>query len=429
MSIMSIFKSKPPKGQQQTVEASLYEPRMEGDRMTVSRLFEAIDLATVGDTTLLFTIYRDYLLGDPHIQSEFTKRKLAVLGDSISISPADRNNQADVAAADFIKLQIPRGIPGWRHGCSHLLDSTLWPVSVVEKVFRLDNGRYVIDRLIPVPYHLFDFRTGTLRIKDQGADGMPLTITHDVDPNRYIVHRGHLLTTPDHFGGPFRSILFWTLFCNNDRSWWIRFLDRFGAPFLVGRYPEGDTASKDLLMRAFSAATHLFGLAVSKQVEVELKESTSGTGDAFEKFFMTARREQSKLIIGQTLSAEAANPGLGNGGSELHGQVREDIRQFDAVMLLETINDQLVKQLLVVNNMAGQPPSINWGSASNAELKAKVGIVKELYLAGVELADESYKTLSEELGFAIKRRSFAGDMAQQVLPLSADPYYRRRQLP
>jgi phage gp29-like protein len=428
--MLSIFNSKPPKDDQRTVESARYEPRLEADRMTVERLFEAIDQATAGDTTLLFTIYRDYLLGDPHIQSEFGKRKLAVLGDTISISPADRNKPDDVAAADFIKAQIPRGIPGWRHACSHLLDSTLWPVSVLEKVFRLENGRYVIDRLVPVPYHLLDFREGTLRLKDQAADGQTLTSTQAVDPNRYIVHRGHLLTSPDNFGGPFRSILFWTLFCNNDRSWWIRFLDRFGSPFLVGKYTPGDTAAKDLLVRAFSAATHLFGLAVSKSVDIELKEATSGNGDAFEKFFMVARREQSKLIIGQTLSAEAANPGLGDGGSDLHSQVRDDIRQFDAVMLLEAaINDQLVKQLLFINGFSGQPPSINWGSASTAQLKAKVSVIKELYLAGAELADESYKTLSDELGFAIKRRTFAGDIMPPISPLSAEPYYRRRQLP
>ena len=423
MSLLSMFRSTPNQDQR-TVESARYEPRMEADRMSVERLFEAIDQAQNGDTTLLFTVYRDYLLGDPHIQSEFVKRKLAVLGDTIAISPADRSLPLDVAAADFVKKQIPRGIPGWRHACSHLLDSTLWPVAIIEKVFRLDGGRYVVDHLVPVPYHLLEFRTGHLQIKDQAEDGMPLTTAQDLDPNRYIIHRGHLLTTPDNFGGPFRSILFWTLFCNNDRSWWIRFLDRFGSPFIVGKYPASDTASKDLLVRAFSAATHLFGLAVSKQVDIDLKESTAGNGDAFEKFFMVARREQSKLIIGQTLSAEAANPGLGDGGADLHSQVRDDIRQFDAVMLLETLTDQLVKQLLAINGLAGEPPVINWGSASTAQIRAKVGMLKDLYASGNELTDEGRKALSEEIGFPIQRRSGGPDLAP--LPLSAEPYYRRR---
>lgn len=421
------FKKAKPVTDQRTVESAKHEPQLEADRMTVSRLFEAIDQAIAGDTRVLFAVYRDYVLGDPHIQSEFFKRKLAVLGDSISISPADRKQQADEKAADFVSAQIPKGVSGWRHSCGFLLDSTLWPVAVLEKVFRHEGGRYVLDRLVPVPHHLEEYSTGVLRIRDQGADGMPLTTAHDVDPSRYIVHRGHLLSAPDHFGGPMRSLLFWNLFATMDRGWWIRFLDRFGAPFLVGRYPSGDDASRRLLASAFSAATKLFGLAVSKDVEIELKESNPGSGDAFEKFFMIARREQSKLIVGQTLSAEAANPGLGDGGSDLHSQVRDDIRQFDAVMLLETIQDQLVNQMLAINGMTGSPPVISWGSASIAELKAKVGLIKDLYLAGIELADESYSSLSEVIGFAVKRRSFAGDfMQQQVQPLSAEPYYRRR---
>lgn len=426
MNLMDIFKRKPKSDDQKTVQVSLYEPQMEADRLTVERLFEAIDQAVAGDTRVLFSIYRDYVLSDPHIQSEFGKRKLAVLGDSISISPVDRKLQADVAAADFIRSQIPRGVPGWRHACGYLLDSTLWPVSVLEKVFRLDGGRYVLDRLIPVPHHLEDYLTGELRIRDQAADGMPLTTSHDADPARYIVHRGHLLSAPDRFGGPMRSLLFWNLFCTMDRSWWTRFLDRFGAPFLVGKYPSGDDASRRLLTSAFSSATKLFGLAVSKDVEVELKESNPGNGDAFEKFFMVARREQSKLIVGQTLSSEAAAPGLGDGGSTLHGQVRDDIRQFDAVMLLETITDQLVAQMLAINGMPGSAPVISWGSASITELRGKVGLIKDLYLAGIELTDESYKALSDDIGFAVRRRVFSGDFGQQVQPLSADPYYRRR---
>lgn len=424
MNLLSVFKRKPPVDQQ-TVDSAKHEAQMAADRLSVEALFAAIDQAVAGDTTELFVIYRDYLLGDPHIQSEFTKRKLAVLGDSMAVSPANRNNASDVAAADFVRSQIPTGVPGFRHACSHLLDSTLWPVAVLEKVFRLEADRYVLDRLVPVPHHLLDFRSGRLRIKDQAADGLPLTSAHDADPNRYIVHRGHLLSTPDFFGGPFRSILFWTLFCNQSRAWWIRFLDRFGSPFLVGHFPTGDTASKDLLIKAFSAATKLFGLAVSKQVDVDLKEASTSSGDAFEKFFMIARREQSKLIIGQTLSAEAAAPGLGNGGSDLHGQVRDDIRQFDAVMLLETIQDQLVKQLLFINGMVGLPPAITWGSASTAQLRAKVGVLKELYLAGIELADDGLKPLSDETGLPLKRREQAP--AMPFAPLSAEPYYRRRQ--
>lgn len=418
------FKKSKPVTDQTTVQSAKHEPQLEADRMTVERLFEAIDQAIAGDTRILFAVYRDYVLGDPHIQSELFKRKLAVLGDSISISPADRKQQADVDAANFVSSQIPKGVNGWRHSCGFLLDSTLWPVAVLEKVFRPEGGRYVLDRLIPVPHHLEEYSTGVLRIRDQGADGTPLTTAHDVDPARYIVHRGHLLSSPDHFGGPMRSLLFWNLFATMDRGWWIRFLDRFGAPFLVGKYPIGDDASRRLLASAFSAATKLFGLAVSKDVDIELKESNPGNGDAFEKFFMIARREQSKLIVGQTLSAEAANPGLGDGGATLHGQVRDDIRQFDAVMLLETIQDQLVAQMLAINGLSGSAPVISWGSASIQELLAKVGLIKDLYSGGIGLADESLKTLGDQLGFPVIR--LAQPTAPGIQPLSADPYYRRR---
>lgn len=412
---------KPKQRDQRTVETTLFEPRLIADKSSVSRIFQAIDMAQGGETTELFSIYRDFLLADNHVQGEFSKRKLAVLGDKLAVTPEDPKSQDDKVAADFISAAI-KDIPDWTRSCSAILDSCLWPVSVTEKVFEVQDSRFVISRLVPVPHHLENYATGALRIRNTDASGMPLADFHDPDPDRYIIHRGHLLTTPDNYGGPMRSILFWTLFRACNRDWWVRFLDRFGSPFLVGKYDSGDENTRNLLRQAFAAATKLFGIAVSRDVEIELQQATQTSGDAFKAFIETANAEISRLIVGQTLSSTATSTGLGSGVAAIQSDVRDDIRQFDALMLLETIQQQIVNQLLDVNGFSGSV-TLSWGSASLSDLSQRVGLLKDLYAAGLVPTVDSLAEIGSQLGFTVERS--ASQPAASYL--SSDTHlYRRR---
>lgn len=74
-------------------------------------------------------------------------------------------------------------------------------------------------------------------------------------------------------------------------------------------------------------------VVVSKQMEVEVVQSASSQqGDVYEKFLSICQREKSKLILGQTLSSESQALGIDGGAKDLHGQVRQDIRQWDALL-------------------------------------------------------------------------------------------------
>lgn len=411
---------RPKPDDQRTVETTLFEPRLVADKSSVTRIFQAIDAAQSGSTSELFSMYRDFILADSHVQGEFSKRKLAVLGDKISVSPESPDDPDDVMTAEFIS-DVLKGIPDWIRSCSAILDSCLWPVSVTEKVFTVTDGRFIISKLIPVPHHLEDYRNGYLRLQGTDATGLPLTEYVDVEPDKYIIHRGHLLTMPDNYGGPMRSILFWTLFRACGRDWWVRFLERFGSPFLVGKYESGDDNTRNLLRQAFSAATKLFGIAVSRDVDIELQQANQSSGDAFKAFIETANAEISRLIVGQTLSSTAASTGLGSGVSDLQSEVRNDIRQFDALMLLETIKQQVVDQLIEINGLPGSV-TLSWGSASLTDMRQRVGLIKDLYAAGIVPTIDSLATLSSEFGFAIERQA----QTQAVTPLSADTFFYRR---
>jgi len=392
-------------------------------QVDASYIHDAITAASWGRTRELFSIYRDCLVSGGHIQSEFSKRKLAVVNEPMSALAFDKADAVDKQTADTVVNLLDDA--DTMRGMIHLLDSCLYPVSIVEKVFSVrDDGKIVLSRLVPVPHTLLDYQDKVLKIRD-GMDPEDLSKAFVPDTERYIIHRGNLLTMPDCWGGPMRSILFWWLLSTCDRTWWARFLEKYGTPFTVGRYDADDDQSRTILERAFSLATRLGGLIVTRETEIDIKQSSArDSGDAFEKFHRTCDEEISKIVIGQTLSSNAQPTGLGSKTSQLHSDVREDIRRFDALALSITIRKQLFAQLCRINRLPGRVPRCQFGtirSPDQAESLSK--ILLNLRQASLEVDDSGLSDLSEVVGLPIRRaltpppvapEPFSADMAGQL---------------
>jgi phage gp29-like protein len=380
--------------------------------LDADRVIQIMQSAENGDLRDMFALYRDIIAGHSHLQGRFSERKDAVVGDVLVIGPQEKTNKDDKLVAEICEQQV-EACDSWEDAMLHLLDSGLYPVSICEKVFKPGGttvgGRqlnYRLKELVPVPHDLLDFTEGDLRIYDVDEEGKPLGTSQPVDPNRYIVHRGHTLTLPDQWGGPLRSLIWWYFLGTQDREWWARFLDRYGAPFLVGHYDQADDDSRSILMQAFSLATTLGGIVVSRSTDVELKQAaTKDAGEAFEVFHRVANQEISKLILGQTLSSDAQSTGLGSGVANEQGEIRQDKRQADARRLGNTIRCELFRQLITINGLPGSAPKVNWGSVSVSEMAANAEVLDKLGNAGLEVADEGIDPLSEKFGFPIQRKS------------------------
>jgi phage gp29-like protein len=395
------------KGAIPVVKSTAIDPRQEPpfSALTIdaSKLFAILTAAEGGYTRDLFALYRDIELSDSHLQGEMAKRVLAVIGDTLTFVPADKSKPEDVALAKTVSEAF-RACPGWRQACIALLKGAVYPLSIIEKTYA-SQAAYRLSALTPVPYQCLDYTTGRLKLYDiDPKTGALLGSSREPDPNRYIIHRGHTLATPDNWGGPMRSILFWWLLSAMDREWWSRFLERYGSPFLLGKF--SDDEGRNVLQQAFSLATKLGGLVISESTSAEIKQAAvSDSGQAYSAFLSICQREKSKLILGQTLSAEAQPTGLGSGVASTQENVRQDIRKFDALMLSETLRDQLIVQFCRINNLPGTPPFIAWGSDSSEEVRATAGLLRDLAAAGLEPDDSAVAGLSERVGFGLRRRA------------------------
>lgn len=406
-----------------TVYAFRNEPPSDLRGLTAASLLAKIELAEGGDTRELFALYRDLIASDNQLQMEFENRKRAVLGDTSTLLPFDKARPEDAAAKELCWPLLDSG--PFEAAKTWLLNATLYPVAVCEKVYAPAPGGYALAQIVPVPYQLLDYREGTLRIFDTDERGNALPTSHAPDPARYIVHRGHTLPLPDNWGGPMRAILFWILLRTMSRQWWADLLERFGQPFLKGKY--ADDKGKQILERAFRIAQRLGGIVVHKNTEVEIVQAAAGdSSGSHERFIELCNKEISKLVAGQTLSSNAQPTGLGNGATPLQGAVRDDIRKADAQGLAKTLRTQLLAQFCQINAVPGRVPLLVFGSDSAAEMQTLIGTVASLAVAGLEPDDDGLAALSERVGFVLRRKATTAaspgfPTAFHAVPLAADP--------
>lgn len=152
----------------------------------------------------------------------------------------------------------------------------------------------------------------------------------------------------------------------------------------------------------------------------EVVQAANGdSSNSHERFITLCNQEISRLIVGQTLSSTASPTGeLGGGTANLQGEVRDDIRKADAKSLAATFRNQLFGQLLAVNGRTWRAPKILFGSESSAELSVSLSLIGKLREAGLEPDDDALDTLSERLGFGIRRATV---QQSGMVPFSAFP--------
>jgi phage gp29-like protein len=403
----------------------------------VDRIQAAIRAAERGSTLLLFTLYRDMVLNYTHLQAEWAKRKMVVTGQTQEVIPYQKGNAQDEFAAEVIKQMIAK-CDNWMDGLSHLLEATLYPVAVCEKIFRQPSSddtleipvRWLLKELHPVNYLLLNFQAGynvpgsildqtigyneadyesDIRISSTLSNGIidqSVKNSYQPDPARHIVHRGNFLSRSirDNYGGQMRAILFWWLLATKGRDWWGIFMQKYGNPFLVGYVDTQDKNTVTVLQQNFAMATQIGGMVVNKNAKIEMEQAASGDASSSYRALKDACNEEvSKVVVGQVLSSVARNTGMGSGVANLHGEVREDIRQYDVRKLSETLTTQLFAYYLRINGIPGNPPTLTWGGKREGDAALQADTLAKLKTAGLQPTQGAITVLSERLGLELER--------------------------
>lgn len=414
--------------------SGLGQPQYLRNLNDVQRIQNALRSAERGDTWILFTLFRDMYASNSHLQAEWGKRKCVITGQPESLIPYS-DDKDDKVACEVIEQMID-GCRNWFDGLNHLLDATLYPLAAAEKIFEpvglAESGsfkhtlRLKLKEIAPIDPTLLCFKLpyvpgytakdnpagkfnpddweAWLRFYATNQLGMPVYSMNGIyapDPNHHIVHRGNMLSPmiPPNFGGHMRAIMFWDLLATQDRDWWGLLMAKYGMPIPVAHVNTQQIDTVAYMQQALALCTQLGGLIVDTKAVVEWANVAATDSSNAHKIFMShCNDEISKIVIGQTMSANPKNTGMGSGVAAQAEEVREDIRAQDTMKLSDTLEKQLFRQMLDVNGYKGHVPFIRWGGMREGALATFTKSLGQAKQAGLRPTKVGLKTINERAG-------------------------------
>jgi len=323
--------------------------------LTPAKLAQIAEQAEQGDLEAQNQLFDDIEEKDGHVFSEMQKRRAGPLQFDWSIEPPHDATEREKKNAALIE-QIIRDIPD-------LEDIILGMMSAVGHGFSCqeiatDNGdsgwyrdgsfwsiRSVLFRpqtWFQVPYD----RQNTIHLRDNTPQGSPL------QPFGWLTHVHK--SKPGHLArGGIHRVLAWLflfkMFSIRDLS---EFLEIYGLPLRVGKYPPG--ASKDeksALLRAVMSIGHNAGGIIPQGMEIEFQDAAKGASDPFMAIIQWAEKSQSKVINGQTLSSDIGNVGA-RAATETHKDIQHEfILVPDTRQLQSSLTRDLVFPITTLNGL------------------------------------------------------------------------------
>jgi phage gp29-like protein len=210
-------------------------------------------------------------------------------------------------------------------------------------------------------------------------DGETLML-RDIGPPRLLppykfIHHNH----PAKSGLPIRSGLArpvaWAwMFKNYSMKDWVAFAEIYGMPLRIGKHRVGETEENiRLLANAVANIGSDAAAVISESMTIDFLDSKGAAGANGEVFKTLAEyldQQVSKVVLGQTATTDAIAGGHAVG--KIHNEVRRDIMAADADMLQGTLNRDLVRPMVLLNNgppVKGRFPKIRIGLPEAADVK------------------------------------------------------------
>lgn len=316
-------------------------------------------------------IYDD-LERDAWVYACMHKRKMAVIGRPWLVEPAS-DSRLDKKAADMVNnhLEALQFDPT----CYHLLDALLKGRSAGEIMWQRDGSE-----LRPVEVKPRDGRRFTF-----GEDYKLRLLTlqspvlgEELPDRKFICHIVGAKDGNPHGLGLGQKLWWPVFFKRQGLSFWLQFLDKFGAPTAVGKYQAGVDINQ--LEDALRRIAHDAGVALPDGASVELLEATrSGTGthDVLTRYM----DEQ----IAAAILMEGGGKGKGGelaSAAILRNEVRLELVQADADLLSATLAKSLVKWDVELNMPGAKPPRVWREVKQDEDLKARAERDKLLFDMG-----------------------------------------------
>lgn len=282
-----------------------------------------------------YTILRD-LLNDPHLTAVVQQRKALVqqLGWEI-ICEGDKEAERKVVAW-MEKLNIENVI-------SSMLDCILYGYEVLEINWDIKKGEIFPKKINSKPQEWFIFdQDGLLRMRQKDQFGYTFAEGVELPKNKFLVLQNSA-NYVNPYGEKLLSKCYWSV--NLKRSgmdFWQIMVERYGMPFLIGRYSAGATAAEkeDLLTGLKNMVTDNIAIFLDTVI-IEMKEHPKfDIGQLYQYLAEFYNAEMSKVILTETLTTEIRGQGS-YAAAQVHRETAATVAMKDKKIIEEAMNKLL----------------------------------------------------------------------------------------
>ncbi|MEO0501182.1 MAG: DUF935 family protein [Pseudomonadota bacterium] len=273
----------------------------------------------------------DQIFRDDQVKSCFQQRVGALVSREWDVIPGGEEPR-DIEAAEALKANIDR--VGIDRVTEKTMKATFNGYSVTEIMWEYRDGLVQFQRL-----HVRHAR----RFRVDRDNRLRLLTNTDMTRGERLPDRKFWLLASggddddEVYGRGLAYWLYWpTLFKRNGLKFWNVFLDKFGAPTAMGKFPVG-TSEEDIqkLLAALQAFSVDSGFAIPEGMDVALVEAArSGTAD-FNGLVAYMDGAIAKVILSQVGTTEN---GKYAGTADTHADVKLEVVKADADMWSDSFN-------------------------------------------------------------------------------------------
>jgi len=293
-------------------------------------------------------------------------------------------------------------------------DACPYGYSVMEANYFIDeNNRFSIAEIGTKPMEWFEPKNDGALIFRKPQSNTEINVFKTYPLKFFLTRRKPSYKQP--YGDPLLSKLYWLwFFKTNSTKFWVKFLERFGSPLLVGKTKDTEEMTTALL-NAHSQSV----IAIDNADDVTtVGTNFSGAGSsAFEAFDTVMTRRIQKVVLGQTLTSGTDGGAGSRALGEVHETVRMDKRNSDLRMITPVVQD-IINALCLLNGF--EKHTIILGGEQDLNVKVVERDLK-LKTLGVEFNDqyitETYGLKPEH--FKVRAESIATNTQFTALPKTA----------
>lgn len=339
-----------------------------------------LQLAPVDDTVLLQRgggDYRTYdeVIRDDTVRAAVNQRVHGVIARPWAVQPGGKR-AIDKAAADFLRSELDA--LQWDMATAQMLSGVFYGFSVAEIIWRPEGGKVGIADIRVRNRRRFGF---------DGEARLRLKTLENPWPGELLPERKFWVARfgADHADAPYglglAHYLYWPVWMKrNALRFWAVFLEKFGTPTVLGRYPGGTSEEEqNKLLEALQSVQRDAAVILPEGMAAELLEAArAGTAD-HAGFVAAMDKAILKVALGQTATVEGTAGKLGNDSER--ERVKDAILRSDADILSASFCDTVATWLTEWNFPGAAVPQV-WRVFDDEDLDRRIVRDKAIFEMG-----------------------------------------------